>query len=42
VDYQTLYNVEQTPEFYLLDKNKTIIAKDIDPADYLKVIERQY
>ena len=41
VDYQTLYNVEQTPEFYLLDKNKTIIAKDIDPSDYLKVIERQ-
>ena len=39
VDYQTLYNVEQTPVFYLLDKNKTIIAKDIDPQDYLKLIK---
>lgn len=40
VDYQTLYNVEQTPVFYLLDKNKTIIAKDIDPQDYLKLIKQ--
>jgi len=41
VDYKTLYNIEQTPVFYLLDKNKTIIAKDIDPEDYLKFIDRQ-
>ena len=41
VDYKTLYNIEQTPVFYLLDKNKTIIAKDIDPEDYLKLIDRQ-
>lgn len=38
VDFQTLYNVSQTPVFYLLDKNKTIIAKDIDPKDYSKFI----
>jgi thiol-disulfide isomerase/thioredoxin len=40
VDYQTLYNIEQTPVFYLLDKNKTIIAKNIDPQDYLKLINQ--
>ena len=41
VDYQTLYNIQQTPVFYLLDKAKTIIAKDIDPEDYLKLIRRK-
>ena len=41
VDYQTLYNIQQTPVFYLLDKAKTIIAKDIDPEDYLKLIQRK-
>lgn len=39
VDYQTLYNIEQTPVFYLLDKDKTIIGKDIDPKDYLKLMK---
>lgn len=39
VDYQTLYNIEQTPVFYLLDKNKIIIGKDIDPQDYLKLMK---
>ena len=41
VDYQTRYNIQQTPVFYLLDKAKTIIAKDIDPEDYLKLIQRK-
>ena len=41
VDYQTLYNIEQTPVFYLLDKDKTIIGKDIDPKDYLKLMKQQ-
>lgn len=40
VDYQTLYNIEQTPVFYLLDKEKTIIAKDLDPTYYLKFMEQ--
>ena len=39
VDYQTLYNIEQTPVFYLLDKDKTIIGKDIDPKDYVKLMK---
>ena len=39
VDYQTLYNIEQTPVFYLLDKDKIIIGKDIDPQDYLKLMK---
>ena len=39
VDYQTLYNIEQTPVFYLLDKNKIIIGKDIDPQEYLKLMK---
>jgi thiol-disulfide isomerase/thioredoxin len=40
VDYQTLYNIEQTPVFYLLDRDKTIIGKDIDPQNYLKLIKQ--
>ncbi|MDG1284484.1 MAG: DUF5106 domain-containing protein, partial [Flavobacteriaceae bacterium] len=39
VDYQTLYNIEQTPVFYLLDKDKIIIGKDIDPQEYLKLMK---
>lgn len=39
VDYQTLYNIEQTPVFYLLDKDKIIIGKDIDPQEYSKLIK---
>tara|TARA_B110000459_G_scaffold182426_1_gene210590 strand:- start:2313 stop:3752 length:1440 start_codon:yes stop_codon:yes gene_type:complete len=41
IDYKTLYNIGQTPVYYLLDKSKTIIAKDIDPKDYIKFIDRQ-
>ena len=39
VDYQTLYNIEQTPVFYLLNKDKIIIGKDIDPQEYLKLMK---
>jgi len=39
VDYQTLYNIEQTPVFYLLDKDKIIIGKDIDPQEYSKLMK---
>ena len=38
-DYQTLYNIEQTPVFYLLDKDKIIIGKDIDPQEYSKLMK---
>jgi peroxiredoxin len=34
VDFQTLYNVRQTPVFYLLDKDKKIIAKKVDIEKY--------
>jgi len=39
VDYQTHYNIEQTPVFYLLDKDKIIIGKDIDPQEYSKLMK---
>ena len=39
IDYQTLYNIEQTPVFYLLDKDKIIIGKDIDPQEYSKLMK---
>ena len=39
VDYQTHYNIEQTPVFYLLDKDKIIIGKDIDPEEYSKLMK---
>jgi peroxiredoxin len=34
VDFQTLYNVRQTPVFYLLDKEKKIIAKKVSIEKY--------
>ena len=39
VDFQTLYNVLQTPVVFLLDKNKTIIAKKIIFENYIDVIK---
>ena len=39
VDFQTLYNVVQTPVFFLLDKNKTIIAKKIIFENYIDLIK---
>lgn len=39
VDFQTLYNVVKTPVFYLLDKDKIIIGKDIDPQEYSKLMK---
>lgn len=40
VDFQTLYNVRQTPVMYLLDKDKKIVAKKVEPENYLKIIEQ--
>jgi thiol-disulfide isomerase/thioredoxin len=34
VDFQTLYNVRQTPVFFLLDKEKKIIAKKVSIENY--------
>lgn len=39
VDFQSLYNVRQTPVVFLLDKDKKIIAKKIGFENYLKLIE---
>ena len=39
VDFQTLYNVVQTPVFFLLDKDKTIIAKKIIFENYIDLIK---
>jgi hypothetical protein len=41
VDFQTLYNVFQTPVLYLLDVEKTIIAKKIGFEKYVDIIENQ-
>ncbi len=41
VDFQTLYNVFQTPVLYLLDAEKTIIAKKIGFEKYVDIIENQ-
>ena len=38
VDFQTLYNVRQTPVFYLLDKDKKIIAKKVGIENYTDII----
>lgn len=38
VDFQTLYNVRQTPVFYLLDKDKKIIAKKVGIENYKDII----
>jgi thiol-disulfide isomerase/thioredoxin len=40
VDFQTLYNVRQTPVIYLLDQDKKIIAKKVGPENYTKIIEQ--
>jgi thiol-disulfide isomerase/thioredoxin len=40
VDFQTLYNVRQTPVIYLLDQDKKIIAKKVGPENYSKIIEQ--
>jgi len=41
VDFQTLYNVSQTPVFYLLDANKKILAKKVGFESYLDIIGNQ-
>jgi len=38
VDFQTLYNVHQTPVLYLLDANKKIIAKKVGFEKYIDII----
>lgn len=40
VDFQTLYNVRQTPVVYLLDQDKKIIAKKVGVENYTKIIEQ--
>jgi thiol-disulfide isomerase/thioredoxin len=40
VDFQTLYNVKQTPVFYLLDQDKKILAKKVGTENYSKIIEQ--
>jgi peroxiredoxin len=40
VDFQTLYNVRQTPVMYLLDQDKKIIAKKVGIENYTKIIEQ--
>jgi thiol-disulfide isomerase/thioredoxin len=39
VDFQTLYNVHQTPVLYLLDENKNFIAKKVSFEQYLDIIK---
>lgn len=39
VDFQTLYNIKQTPVVFLLDSDKKIIAKKIGFDNYIKIIE---
>lgn len=39
VDFQTLFNVSQTPVMYLLDGNKNIIAKKVGFKKYLDIIK---
>ncbi|WP_088323976.1 thioredoxin-like domain-containing protein [Polaribacter tangerinus] len=38
LNFQQHYNVTKTPIFYLLDRNKNIIAKDIDPKNYSQIM----
>lgn len=40
VDFQTLYNVRQTPVMYLMDQDKKIIAKKVGVENYTKIIEQ--
>jgi len=37
--FKILYNIEQTPKLFLLDKNKNIISKQIDVTQVIEVIE---
>ena len=39
VDFQTLFNVSQTPVLYLLDSNKKIIAKKVGFEKYIEIIK---
>jgi thiol-disulfide isomerase/thioredoxin len=39
VDFQTLFNVHQTPVLYLLDVNKKIIAKQVGVEKYIDIIK---
>ena len=39
VDFQTLFNVHQTPVLYLLDANKKFIAKKVGYEKYLDIIK---
>tara|TARA_B110000503_G_scaffold143061_1_gene242387 strand:- start:1611 stop:2126 length:516 start_codon:yes stop_codon:yes gene_type:complete len=39
VDFQTLFNVHQTPVLYLLDANKKIIAKKVGFEKYIDIIK---
>ena len=40
VDFQTLYNVVQTPVMYLLDSSKTFRAKKISVENYINIINQ--
>ena len=40
VDFQTLYNVHQTPVLYLLDANKKMIAKKVSFEKYIDIIKK--
>jgi thiol-disulfide isomerase/thioredoxin len=40
VDFQTLYNVRQTPVIYLVDQDKKIIAKKVGVENYSKIIDQ--
>ncbi|UMB59109.1 DUF5106 domain-containing protein [Lutibacter sp. A80] len=40
VDFQTLYNVVQTPVIYLLDSTKTFRAKNISVENYIHIINQ--
>lgn len=40
IDFQTLYNVVQTPVMYLLDSKKTFIAKNISVENYINIINQ--
>jgi hypothetical protein len=39
-DMHTKYDIHYVPKIYLLDKNKTIIAKDIDTSTLNILIEK--
>lgn len=41
-NYWTIYNVFQTPVFYLLDKDKKIIAKKLSIEQTVDILKREY